>query len=149
VEFPHAGVTIGDTAMPTITDENAWEFIEAYINAALFTSTDDNCEPLDAKFSIDDLPPRTIARLATDCWRFLSDVNVCADLHKAIDVTSDRGKTYSFASAGDDFWLTRNYHGAGFWSCDLYEIGDRLTANAHTYGERYLYVGDDGKVYAA
>jgi hypothetical protein len=135
--------------MPTISDEDAWEFIEAYINAALFTSTDDDCEPLDSSVSIDDLPPYTIARLATDCWRFLSNVNVCTDLCKAIALTSDRDKSYTFAGAGHDFWLTRNGHGAGFWDRDLGKIGDKLSSNAKLLGERYLYVGDDSKVYAA
>lgn len=47
-----------------------------------------------------------------------------------------------------DFWLIRNHHGAGFWDGDYPEdIGKRLTALAHTFGDCDLYVGDDGKIY--
>jgi hypothetical protein len=53
------------------------------------------------------------------------------------------------AQIGHDFWLTRNRHGAGFWDRGLGDLGDKLTAAAHTYGESNLYVGDDGQVYVA
>jgi hypothetical protein len=38
-------------------------------------------------------------------------------------------------SAGHDFALTRNHHGAGYWCRDLGDLGDRLTTAAHAYGE--------------
>ena len=53
------------------------------------------------------------------------------------------------AQAGHDFWLTRNRHGAGFWDRGLGERGQRLTDAAHVYGESYLSIGDDGKVYVS
>ena len=49
--------------------------------------------------------------------------------------------------AGQDFLLTRNGHGAGFWDRGLGERGDRLTANAKPYGETNAYVGDDELIY--
>lgn len=52
---------------------------------------------------------------------------------------------------GHDLWLTRNGHGAGFWDDPDYYGGDKnadtLTNIAQSMGEKYLYVGDDGKVY--
>lgn len=42
---------------------------------------------------------------------------------------------YSEESAGIDFWLTRERHGAGFWDRGLGELGNRLTAAAHAYGD--------------
>lgn len=48
-----------------------------------------------------------------------------------------------------DFWLTRNGHGAGFWDRGLGRVGDVLTQLSKPYGECWLYLGDDGKVYAA
>jgi hypothetical protein len=57
---------------------------------------------------------------------------------------------YDPSTAGHDFWLTRNGHGAGFWDGDLpNEIGQALTTAAHAFGEQDLYVGDDGKVYVS
>jgi hypothetical protein len=65
------------------------------------------------------------------------------------------------ARAGQDFWLTRNRHGAGFWDGDWNQpfehcgegpapyrtIGAYLTAMSHPYGEFNLYVGDDGLIH--
>lgn len=45
---------------------------------------------------------------------------------------------------GHDFVLTRNHHGAGFWDRGLGEKGDRLTKNAHPYGELTWYQAEPG-----
>jgi hypothetical protein len=53
-------------------------------------------------------------------------------------------------SAGHDFWLTRNHHGAGFWDRDELDADDRgkkLTDIAHAFGEKDLVLGDDGLTY--
>jgi hypothetical protein len=51
------------------------------------------------------------------------------------------------ASAGHDFCLTRNHHGAGFWDGDYATHGDTLTDAANKYAEVNLYLGDDGLVH--
>jgi hypothetical protein len=51
------------------------------------------------------------------------------------------------AYAAHDFWLTRNHEGAGFWDRGLGSLGDDLTNGADAYGECWLVVGDDGKLY--
>ena len=51
------------------------------------------------------------------------------------------------ATIGVDFWLTRNRHGSGFWDRGLGEAGDKLTELAHSFGEVYTYIGDDGKIH--
>ena len=50
---------------------------------------------------------------------------------------------------GHDFLLTRSGHGAGFWDRGLGPIGDRLSDEAHHFGETNLYRGDDGLLYFA
>lgn len=50
-------------------------------------------------------------------------------------------------SAGHDFWLTRNRHGAGFWDRGKHSCLRELTESARAYGESWAYRGDDGKVY--
>lgn len=49
-------------------------------------------------------------------------------------------------SAGHDFWLTQNHHGAGFWdrasTVWAKELGEKLTELAHEAGEVELY--EDG-----
>lgn len=60
-----------------------------------------------------------------------------------------RNEWMDAGQAGHDFWLTRNHHGTGFWDRGLGDRGDRLTSNAHPYGETYAYVGDDELIYVA
>lgn len=50
-------------------------------------------------------------------------------------------------SLGHNFWLTRNYHGAGFWDMELGEAGDKLTHISHRFSEWLLYAGDDGSIH--
>lgn len=113
-------------------------FTRSYITAALWSSMDNaddqGGEPLDANYGLSDIAPETMAKIVEDCQAFQRD--------NAADIGSD------FDQAGHDFWLTRNHHGAGFWDGDWpKEIGERLTAASHAFGEVDLYVGDDGFIY--
>ncbi len=112
--------------------------LAAYIAAALWSSTDEadesGGEPLDANYGAEDLEPDALAKMTADCTAFLTA--------NAADIGSE------FSDAGNDFWLTRNGHGCGFWDGDWpKEAGKRLTDAAHWFGEVNLYVGDDGKLY--
>lgn len=114
-------------------------FTEAYIEAALWSSTDNaddqGGEPLDANYSPDDIAPETLASILEDCEAFQRD--------NADDIGGDLER------AGHDFWLTRNHHGAGVWDGDWDDaVGQRLTEASHVYGGVDLYVGDDGRIYA-
>lgn len=107
-------------------------FLAAYIEAALWSSTNDTEDgdmgpPLDDDFGPDDLTRAAVRECRRDCKAFL------------IEHAADIG--YRFAKAGHDFWLTRNGHGAGFWDGDWPEpAATRLTDAAHVYGSVYLYV---------
>ena len=106
------------------------EFMTAYVDCALWSSTDDNDEPLDSVYTIDDIDPATLFRMIEDCEQFQAN-------HEG-DISDD------VALAGHDFWLTRNGHGAGFWDGDWPDvIGQRLTNAARAQGSYDLYVGDD------
>jgi hypothetical protein len=119
------------------------DFTRAYIEAALFSSTDgqdDECF-LDDFYGVDDLDADTLQTIITDCRKF-QDENA-ADLAEA-------GADWPniAAHAGHDFWFTRNGHGAGFWDGDWPEdMGERLTQAAESFGTYNLYVGDDGRIY--
>lgn len=108
-------------------------FTTAYVEAALWSSTDDICQPLDRNYSVADIAPTTLAVMVADCAKFQSenDLSECGD-----------------SQAGHDFWLTRNGHGAGFWDGDWPETGDALTEAAKAYPVVELYVGDDGRIWA-
>jgi hypothetical protein len=123
------------------------KFTLAYIEAALWASNDESDEkggePLDANYGISDIGPGTLAEMIDDCKRFQEEN--AADIAAGPD-----GPDYTrYERAGHDFLLTRNHHGAGFWDGDWpEEVGERLTAASHAYGEVNLYVGDDGLIYA-
>ena len=111
---------------------NLDEFTSAYIECALWSSTDDYDNPLDC-YSIEDISEECLDKMVADCDKFQADnMEMIAD-----DLTQ----------AGHDFWLTRNRHGAGFWDGDWPEFGDVLTEKSKEYGEVDLYVGDDSLIY--
>ncbi len=115
------------------------EFLQAYIEAALWSSNDESTEaggqPMDASYGAEDFAPETMERFRKDCEDFLDAATLA--------LIGDR-----VTLAGHDFWLTRNGHGSGFWDGDWPEdAGHLLTERAHQFGEIDLYVGDDEKLY--
>ncbi len=110
------------------------DFLNGYTEAAIWSSTDDQGEPLDRTHGEKDLAPETLASFEADCRKFY-DAN--------FDLISD-----NLVDAGRDFWFTRNGHGAGFWDGDWPESGDKLTEASKAFGETNLYVGDDGLIYS-
>lgn len=126
-------------------------FTQQYMTTALWSSNDESNfgggVPLDQNYGYDDISDETVAAMVEDCDRFLRDH--AADVELAVALYPQRNdSTGALGSAGHDFWLTRNGHGAGFWDGDLpEELGDRLTRASENCGEVNLYVGDDGRVY--
>lgn len=111
------------------------EFFTQYMDTALWSSTDEEGEPLDDQYTVDDLSPQAVASMREDCQDFLTS-------NRRLIPEGEESQ------AGHDFWLTRNRHGAGFWDGDWPEgDGRALTDAAHAYGECNLYVGDDGRIY--
>src|SRR5260221_13123445 len=109
------------------------KFFDSYVETALWSSTDEDDQPLDGQYDASDIAASTLDEMMKDCENFLEANEADID-----------GK---YAQAGHDFWLTRNRHGAGFWDGDWPDkVGDRLTKDAHAYGSVDLYVGDDGKI---
>lgn len=104
-------------------------FTAGYIEAAFWSSNDDDGEPLDQNFNWTDLSEETLETMIAECKRFQA----------ATGVTGAQG--------GHDFWLTRNHHGAGFWDGD-WPNGEELTKVAYSFGEYDLCIGDDGKIYS-
>lgn len=122
-------------------------FTKSYIIAALWSSIDDDGEPLDKNYNISDIDPASLRKIETDCAKFQKDNS---ELY-------EKGG-WNDEQAGHDFWLTRNRHGAGFWDRSYdgisfsgnkldKEIGKKLTDISHKYGESNLYVGDDKKLH--
>lgn len=111
------------------------DFIDGYIECAIWSSTDAEGDPLDRKgFS---LTNNARAKMRRDCKAFLR-------LAKPFLIDENVRGVFLFDSlferAGHDFWLTRNGHGAGFWDGDWQEpAGESLTEIAKSFGECNLY----------
>lgn len=117
------------------------DFTTAYIEAALWSSTGDDDEPLDKDHSITDIAPETVTRMVADCAAFQA-------AHGELLTSENCHRADPDKQGGHDFWLTRNGHGAGFWDGDWLEpAATTLTDASKAFGECNLYVGDDGKIY--
>jgi hypothetical protein len=106
-----------------------------YLDCALWSSTDDNDQPLDV-LGVEAIAPETRKKMRSELTDFVLK-------NQALLKASGLQDT----QIGHDFWLTRNGHGAGFWDRGLGAIGDQLTTACKPYGSVDLYVGDDGKIY--
>jgi len=111
------------------------EFCEAYVAAALWSTNDESDGvPLDENYGPEDISEETLNEMQKDCERFQEDAGDRIDGREG--------------QAGHDFWLTRNGHGAGFWDGDWPEHGDALTDVSQDFGNVWLHVEDDGKIYS-
>lgn len=117
------------------------KFTLAYIECALWSSTDNDGNPLDDNCSADDIEQDTFRQMEDDCKDFQESNNEL--LMKAYCHNAGYSEDY----AGHDFWLTRNGHGAGFWDRGLGDIGKELTEAAKAYGGVDLMLDEDGKIY--
>lgn len=115
---------------------NIESILRGYVACALWSSNDDQGEPLDDGRDIDDLPAETLAKMRADVTDFVAANR--ADLNRS---------TLDDFQIGHDFWLTRNGHGAGFWDRGIGAVGDRLTAASKVYSSVDLYIGDDEQIY--
>jgi hypothetical protein len=126
------------------------DFLRGYLDCALWTGTDESNDaggdPLDQNYDVEDFAPESVERASAECEAFQKEN--AADLAAFYEVwpkSPDGASKEAFA--GHNFWLTRNGHGTGFWDRDAGEAGDQLTKASGKAGERYVYIGDDGKLW--
>ena len=140
----------GDNPRANPIHDELDDFTRAYIEAALWSSTDyQTDEPLDKNYCLEDIRPQTLRLMIADCKKFQSD-NM--ELLKGASVircqksqpSENQGKWFLsplLIRAGHDFWLTRHGHGAGFFDGDWPEpYGDKLTEASKKYAETPLIV---------
>lgn len=129
------------------------EFVRAYVAAMLWSTTDedvykdgegpDDC--LDVLYSIDDLAEETLKNVLEECANFIDGVQLKLKEAKGLGEYANR-RCSLMQRAGQDFALTRNGHGAGFWDRGLGELGNQLTEACKSYGESYWYA-EGGRIY--
>lgn len=113
------------------------QMLHAYVTCALWNSSDDEDDrSLQQRgFTYADVHDDTRSEMAAECLQFWERARVLLE-------NIDPG------DAGHDFWLTRGHEGTGFWDRGLGAVGDQLTQIAHSFGERSLYIGGDGKIHS-
>jgi hypothetical protein len=136
------------------------EFVGDYVRAALFSTTDESNEqggePMDRNYGPEDIAPEAMEAIRADCLAFLNDFNgggmiALAERREAAGRwghTKGSPDDTPTAHAGRDFWYTRAGHGCGFWDGDWPDrLGNRMERLAKRFGEVWIYVGDDGRLY--
>ena len=113
----------------------------SYLETALWSSTDDDGNPLDDTYGVEDIAPETKQEAQQQLNDFFEYINELFLLNEARKYRDDNHIAH-------DFWLTRNGHGAGFWDGAYGDIGDQLTAAAKSFGSVDLYIGDDNQIWA-
>lgn len=126
--------------MSAVSAHEVEVFYRGYLECALWSSTAQDAEGngVEGLLSYDPSDDCAGAMLA-DCADF------CATHADALRLAC-AFPGYDLSSAGHDFWLTRNHHGAGFWDRGMGSLGQSLTGAAHAYGGVDLYLSDAGEV---
>lgn len=106
------------------------EFTQGYVEAVMWIDGADE--------SFDKISVKDLREMVKDCKDFQHECAADLRLYAA---------QRSMHSAGVDFWLTRNHHGAGFWDRGMGDLGERLSKAARFYGSQGLDKGDDGRLY--
>lgn len=124
--------------IPETIDELAEPFIAGYFTAAEWLIRDNEEDPEGGidKAEILCWSEDAIREAREDCARFEREN---ADDLLLYQELSGRGSR----SAGTDFWLSRNGHGAGFFDRGNDPVFDRLQDAAESYGQRDVYLADD------
>lgn len=130
------------------------EFLDAYMEAALFNSSDESTPsggyPLDRNYGVEDITPETIERMRDDCIKFLDNplggrlIAIAEELAEKGHWSLPYGSEDSAMEfAGRYFWLTRNGAGMGFWDGEWPKgIADGMNELADSFGEFHLFVED-------
>lgn len=125
------------------------EFTTAYLVAALWSTTDhsdeDGGQSLDLNYDLCDIAPEAMKSAVESCAQFQEEHKEL--LAKAYELYAPRDGYHGPALAGHDLWLTAAHHGCGYWDRGLGDVGKILTDAAHKFGDRDIYVGDDGLIY--
>lgn len=109
--------------------EDFEKFVSGYIEAALFSSCDEEEVPLDKNYGPEDFTPHAMKEIRKDCKKFYKE---------NYEMIKE-----SVEQAGRDFWFTRCGHGAGFWDGDWPENGDKLSEASKEFGECWIIDNDD------
>ena len=119
-------------------------FTLAYMNAALFSSTESDGNSLGKNYYWHDFANETKKQIVEDCSKF-------QELYGHLFTRENclLSNENPIALAGHDFWLTRCVFGGGFNDGEWNEpsIATILTDAAKNFGDIAFYLGDDGQIH--
>ena len=111
--------------------------LPAYFEAMLWSSNDQDDNPLDKNYSISDISDKLRESSKKDLLSFVKKCEKeCSE--ELEEYISDKGRE----KFGHDFWLSRNGHGAGFFDDGF----NKLQKLANSFKEVDVYVTDDGEI---
>ncbi len=131
-----------------ITDKNKASFIQGYLAAALWSSSD-VVDGKDVELDDYEWADGEAEKLHQDCHDFILENGTILEQYVELRHPGDDGDVWG--ATGFDFWLTRNGHGTGFWDRDCGEWGDTLASRVGFQTPYYtvdLFLGDDDLVHA-
>lgn len=118
-------------------DSNIKDLWEGFAEAVLFTSYDENDEPLDSEYSIYDFDEESESRTKKLLENYYSKYK------EEIEASE-----LPLNTIGNDIWYARSGQGAGFFDHSLdSDIEEKLTKGATDMGEYASAFEQDGKVY--
>lgn len=148
----------GNPAMasnPAYSDRDLKEFVDQYLETALWVSTDEDGEPLDREYDVGQFTKKAEAQAKKDAKAFLG-----ARVIGILPAKGEKPRQWTvaelieeygngdFSLAGHDFLLTRGGHGAGFWDGDWafkipgspQDLGEILSDKSEQMGSKEVYV---------
>ena len=98
--------------------------VNQYLETALWSTSGYECENLDSKYEIEDVPDAFVEEACKELDEFWEKAK-----HLFLEE-----ETEDMDRIAHHFWLTRHHHGTGFWDGD-YENGDKITEICKTFSE--------------
>jgi hypothetical protein len=113
------------------------EVLRHFVNAALWSSTNDEDEPLEDEYDFDDIPKEELEKLRGGIKKFIEDNE---ELLQKYNITDQ--------AVGHDLFLDSQGHGVGFWDRGYDKAdGDELSESASKIFASDSPYAQDGKVY--
>ncbi len=119
-----------------IGEDDLTAFERGYVAAAKWLTYRTNEDDTIDEDCVESVSPEALTEIKEECQDF-QDANK-DNLEEAYAVHG-----YCEESAGHDFYLTRNGHGAGFWDQGLGAVGERLSKACKPYGSTDNYWVDE------
>jgi hypothetical protein len=119
-----------------VIDIDLDKMVNGYLQCALFTGVDEDDEPLDYTYTVDDFEESAVELACKTCAQFVLDNR--ADVEFILNPGIPATPTFN-EDIGMDLWYTQNRHGTGFWEHGYGKQGERFTAYCDTLPERNVF----------